>query len=86
MWNNMKNPHCVKSARIRSYSGPHFPAFELNMVRIFPQYGHFHAVPDFKVYPCLYDKADKDYNHEDVLIRTAIWEKLEIKRKVSKVI
>ena len=22
--------HCVKSVRIRSYSGPHFPAFELN--------------------------------------------------------
>ena len=25
--------HCVKSVRIRSYSGPHFPAFELNMER-----------------------------------------------------
>ena len=22
--------HCVKSVRIRSYSGPYFPAFELN--------------------------------------------------------
>ena len=22
--------HCVKSARIRSFSGPYFPAFELN--------------------------------------------------------
>ena len=22
--------HCVKSVRIRSYSGPHFPAFGLN--------------------------------------------------------
>ena len=25
--------HCVKSVRIRSYSGPHFPAFGLNTVR-----------------------------------------------------
>ena len=25
--------HCVKSVRIRSYSGPHFPAFELNTER-----------------------------------------------------
>ena len=23
-------PHCVKRVRIRSYSGPYFPAFELN--------------------------------------------------------
>ena len=25
--------HCVKSVRIRSYSGPHFPAFGLNTQR-----------------------------------------------------
>ena len=25
--------YCVKSVRIRSYSGPYFPAFELNMER-----------------------------------------------------
>ena len=25
------NFHCVKSVRVRSYSGPHFPAFGLNM-------------------------------------------------------
>ena len=25
--------HCVKSVRIRSYSGPYFPAFELNTER-----------------------------------------------------
>ena len=25
--------HCVKSVRIRSYSGPHFPAFGLNTER-----------------------------------------------------
>ena len=23
----MRNKHCVKSVRIQSYSGPHFPAF-----------------------------------------------------------
>ena len=27
------NVHCVKSVRIWSYSGPHFPAFGLNMER-----------------------------------------------------
>ena len=31
--NKNKNHHCVKSARIRSYSGPHFPAFGLNTKR-----------------------------------------------------
>ena len=25
--------HCVKSVRIRNYSGPHFPAFGLNTER-----------------------------------------------------
>ena len=28
-------PHCVKSVRIRSFSGPYFPAFELNTERYF---------------------------------------------------
>ena len=28
-----KKLHCVKSVRIRSYSGPHFPAFGLNTER-----------------------------------------------------
>ena len=28
-----KNIHCVKSVRIRSYSGPYFPAFGLNTER-----------------------------------------------------
>ena len=28
-----KYKHCVKSVRIRSYSGPHFPAFGLNTER-----------------------------------------------------
>ena len=27
------NEHCVKSVHIRSYSGPHFPAFGLNTER-----------------------------------------------------
>ena len=29
--------HCVKSIRIRSYSGPHFPAFELNTGKCGPE-------------------------------------------------
>ena len=33
--------HCVKSVRIRSYSGPHFPAFGLNMDQNNSEYGHF---------------------------------------------
>ena len=46
-------PHCVISVRIRSYSGPHFPAFGLNVDLIYSarmrenadqnnsEYGHF---------------------------------------------
>ena len=30
---NRDSSHCVKSVRIRSYSGPHFRAFGLNMER-----------------------------------------------------
>ena len=30
---NVCNAHCVKSVRIRSYSGPYFPAFERNTER-----------------------------------------------------
>ena len=33
--------HCVKSVRIRSYSGPHFPPFGLNMDQNNSKYGHF---------------------------------------------
>ena len=47
--------HCIKSVHIRSYSGPHFPAFGLKVLCIFPysvqmwentdqnnsEYGHF---------------------------------------------
>ena len=47
--------HCIKSVHIRSYSGPHFPAFGLKVLSIFPysvqmwentdqnnsEYGHF---------------------------------------------
>ena len=35
-----KKCHCVKSVRIRRYSGPHFPAFGLNIERTSEQ-GHF---------------------------------------------
>ena len=28
-----KTNHCIKSVRIRSYSGPHFPTFGLNTER-----------------------------------------------------
>ena len=33
IWNMMTLLHCVKSVRIRSYSGPHFPAFKMNTER-----------------------------------------------------
>ena len=33
--------HCGKSVRIRSYSGPYFPAFGLNMDQNNSEYGHF---------------------------------------------
>ena len=33
--------HCVKHARIRSYSGPYFPAFRLNTDQNNSEYGHF---------------------------------------------
>ena len=35
--NNQYNKHCLKSVRIRSYSGPYFSAFGVNMER----YGAF---------------------------------------------
>ena len=35
------NHHCVKSVRIRSYSGPYFPAFGLNTLQNNSEYGHF---------------------------------------------
>ena len=33
--------HCVKSVRIRSYSGPYFHAFTLNTDQNNSEYGHF---------------------------------------------
>ena len=36
-----KDVHCVKSVRIRSYSGPYFPAFGLNTDQYNSEYGHF---------------------------------------------
>ena len=35
------NEHCVKSVRIRSCSGPYFPAFGLNTDQNNYEYGHF---------------------------------------------
>ena len=41
----MTNPypliHYLKSVRIRSYSGPYFPSFELNTNENNSEYGHF---------------------------------------------
>ena len=36
-----KNRHCVKSVRIRSYSGPYFPAFGINTDQNNFEYEHF---------------------------------------------
>ena len=33
--------HCVKSVRIRGYSGPYFPAFGLNTGQNNSEYRHF---------------------------------------------
>ena len=33
--------HCMKSVRIRNYSGPSFPAFGLNTDQSNSEYGHF---------------------------------------------
>ena len=35
--------HCVKSVRIRSYFGPHFPALRLNTERENPYFSVFSA-------------------------------------------
>ena len=35
--------HCVKSVRIRSFSGPYFPAFELNTEKYFEHIFHHYA-------------------------------------------
>ena len=43
-----KKQHCAKSVRIRSYSGPHFPAFGPNMDQNNCEYGHLlRSVADF---------------------------------------
>ena len=36
---SLADHHCVKSVRIRSYSGPNFPAFGLNTGRYLSNYG-----------------------------------------------
>ena len=40
---SQENPHRVKSVRIRSFSGPYFPAFGIreNTDQKNPEYGHF---------------------------------------------
>ena len=42
------NIHCVKSVRIRSYSGPHFPECGKMWNRITPNMETFHAVISFQ--------------------------------------
>ena len=42
--------HSVKSVRIRSYSGPYFPAFGLNTDRNNSKYGHFSRSDFFTAY------------------------------------
>ena len=53
---NMKNPpaitsHCAKNVQIRSFFGPYFPVFGLNMGKYGPDktpyLDTFHAVPTF---------------------------------------
>ena len=37
----LKYKHCIKSDRIRSYSGPYFPALGLNVDQNNSEYEHF---------------------------------------------
>ena len=39
--NNCREIYCMKSVHIRSYSGPHFPAYGLNTDQNNFEYGHF---------------------------------------------
>ena len=39
-FSDLKEEHCVKTVRIRSYSGPHFSAFGLNTER-YSEYRYF---------------------------------------------
>ena len=41
IWIAFFKVHCMKSVRIRSYSGPYFPAFGLNADQNNSEYGHF---------------------------------------------
>ena len=61
--------HCVKSVRIRSFSGAYFPAFELNTERYSVQmwenmdqknskYGHFLHSDDCKNTCCIVQKCE----------------------------
>ena len=58
-WRSISKLHCVKSVRIRKYSGPHFPAFGVYLriqsecgkmrTRITPNMNTFYAVLFFKL-------------------------------------
>ena len=39
--NSFRSPHCVRSVRIWSFSGPYFPAFGLNTDQKNSEYEHF---------------------------------------------
>ena len=47
-----KAHHCVKSVRIRSFSGLHFPAFGLSTDQKKSKYGHFSRSD--KIIICIY--------------------------------
>ena len=51
-FSDLKEEHCVKTVRIRSYSGPHFSAFGLNTERysrMTPNTDTFYAVIIFSI-------------------------------------
>ena len=57
-WENGAN-HCVKSVRIRSFTGPYFPTFGLNTEQKNSEYGHFpHS--ELKVIKTLAFRKKKD--------------------------
>ena len=76
--------HCLKSARIWSYSGPNFPAFGLNTdvslriqpecrkmrTRIAPNMDTFHAVLLFAVFDMLFKCPGTNYS----LVASSAWE------------
>ena len=59
------NSLCVKHVRIRSYSGPHFPAFGLNTDQNNSEYGHFLRSECCKKRWGTWAKSSKDINHHN---------------------